>query len=105
MYFNKGHAPHISLKQAAGIAGVSPDTVARWCKRYGIGKQLHPNAPWRVDRKGLEIVAAGDAQALAAFQREAMRGMPDFADFAEDAERQSQSAPVSLIGSQSESQL
>lgn len=57
----------ITLKEAAGIAGVSPDTVARWCKRYGIGKQLHPNAPWRVDPVGLMIVMAGDAEALASY--------------------------------------
>ena len=58
----------LTLQQAAGIAGVSPDTVARWCKRYGIGKQLHPKAPWRVDMEGLEAVAAGDAAALTAFK-------------------------------------
>jgi hypothetical protein len=57
----------LTLQQAAGIAGVSPDTVARWCKRYGIGKQLHPKAPWRVDAEGLAAVAAGDAQALAMY--------------------------------------
>jgi hypothetical protein len=61
----------LTLQQAAGIAGVSPDTVARWCKRYGIGKQLHPKAPWRVDAEGLAAVAAGDADAL-----EAYRGTP-----------------------------
>ena len=57
----------LTLKQAAGIAGVSPDTVARWCKRYGIGKQLHSKAPWRVDEIGLHIIIAGDADALAAY--------------------------------------
>ena len=60
----------ITLKQAAGIAGVSPDTIARWCKRYGIGKQLHPNAPWRVDPVGLSAVAAGDASMLEAYRAE-----------------------------------
>lgn len=54
----------LTLKQAAGIAGVSPDTIARWCKRYGIGKQLHPKAPWRVDAAGLAIVIDGDGEAL-----------------------------------------
>lgn len=58
----------LTLQQAAGIAGVSPDTVARWCRRYGIGKQLHRKAPWRVDPAGLSIVAAGDASALAEYQ-------------------------------------
>lgn len=60
----------LTLQQAAGIAGVSPDTVARWCRRYGIGKQLHRKAPWRVDPVGLAIVKAGDGQALAEYQRE-----------------------------------
>ena len=58
----------LTLQQAAGIAGVSPDTIARWCRRYGIGKQLHVKAPWRVDPKGLAIVIAGDAEALASHQ-------------------------------------
>ncbi|MER9755409.1 hypothetical protein NKJ46_18465 [Mesorhizobium sp. M0166] len=59
----------LTLQQAAGIAGVSPDTIARWCKRYGIGKQLHSKAPWRVDPVGLAIVVAGDAGALAQYDR------------------------------------
>ncbi|WP_133116106.1 hypothetical protein [Mesorhizobium wenxiniae] len=58
----------LTLQQAAGLAGVSPDTVARWCKRYGIGKQLHNKAPWRVDPAGVAIVAAGDAEALEAYR-------------------------------------
>ncbi|CAI2932443.1 protein of unknown function [Aminobacter niigataensis] len=62
----------LTLQQAAGIAGVSPDTIARWCKRYGIGKQLHWKAPWRVDPIGLEIVAKGDGPALAAYERNAI---------------------------------
>ncbi len=57
----------LTLQQAAGIAGVSPDTIARWCRRYGIGRQLHPKAPWRVDPVGVAIVAAGDAEALAVY--------------------------------------
>jgi hypothetical protein len=64
-----GNPKPITLQQAAGIAGVSPDTVARWCKRYGIGKQLHPKAPWRVDPVGLAIVASGDGVALAGYRR------------------------------------
>ena len=61
-------AAKLTLKQAAGEACVSPDTVARWCQRYSIGRQLHRNAPWRVDPVGLRIVAAGDAEALSAYQ-------------------------------------
>ncbi len=57
----------LTLKEAAHLAGVSPDTIARWCKRYGIGRQLHAKAPWRVDPAGLAIVMSGDADALAAY--------------------------------------
>jgi hypothetical protein len=60
----------LTLQQAAGIAGVSPDTIARWCKRYGIGKHLHSKAPWRVDPEGLRIVMAGDSEALASYNRD-----------------------------------
>jgi hypothetical protein len=68
-YRNEGERPKaLTLKQAAGIAGVSPDTVARWCKRHGIGKHLHPKAPWRVDPIGLAIVMAGDPVALAEYR-------------------------------------
>ena len=58
----------LTLQRAAGIAGTSAETIARWCKRYGIGKQLHPKAPWRVDPVGLAIVMAGDGNALANYQ-------------------------------------
>jgi hypothetical protein len=58
----------ISLTIAARRAGVTPETVARWCKKYGIGKQLHPKAPWRVDPAGLDAVIAGDGDALSNFQ-------------------------------------
>ena len=34
-----------------------------------IGRQLHANAPWRVDPNGLAIVAAGDGVALQQYQR------------------------------------
>lgn len=58
----------LTLQQSAGIARVSPETIARWCRRYGIGKQLHRKAPWRVDPEGLLIVMAGDAEALAEYR-------------------------------------
>ena len=59
----------LTLQQTAGIAGVSPDTVACWCGRYGIGKQLHAKAPWRLDTEELAAVAAGDSGALASFRQ------------------------------------
>jgi hypothetical protein len=58
----------ISVKEAAFRANKSSDTIARWCQRYGIGKQLHSKASWRVDPLGLAIVMAGDADALVAYR-------------------------------------
>lgn len=58
----------LSLKDGAYLAGKSSQTILRWCQGYGIGKQLHPGAPWRVDPVGLAIIMAGDAQALEDYQ-------------------------------------
>ncbi|MER8562045.1 hypothetical protein [Mesorhizobium sp. M0578] len=58
----------ISLKEAAGLAKVSPETIARWAKRYGIAKQMHSKAPWRVDPVALGFVSLGDAEGLRAYQ-------------------------------------
>lgn len=66
--------PKLSLKQAADIAGKTPETVANYCKRYGIGRQLHSKAPWAVDPLGLAIVIAGDRDALWAYQEGARDG-------------------------------
>lgn len=63
----------ISVSIAATRAGTVPETIVRWCKRDGIGKQLRPKAPWRVDPVGLAIVMAGDGVALAAYQSETLR--------------------------------
>lgn len=58
----------ISVSIAAGRAGTVPETIVRWCKREGIGKQLRPKAPWRVDPVGLAIVLAGDREAMIAYR-------------------------------------
>ena len=63
----------LALKDAAFIAQRSEDTITRWCRKYGIGRQLHKNAQWRVDPVGLEIVLAGDADALSAYQNRKVR--------------------------------
>ncbi|MER8689367.1 hypothetical protein [Mesorhizobium sp. M1136] len=59
----------ISVSIAAGRAGVVPETIVRWCKEHGIGKQLRRKAPWRVDPLGLAIVIAGDGETLDAYRR------------------------------------
>lgn len=55
---------HLSLAEAAYLAGKSPETIKRWCKVHKIGQQLASFYPWRVDPIGLAIVIAGDARAL-----------------------------------------
>lgn len=58
----------LAPKDAAYLADRSIETVKRWCTVYGIGRQLHPGAPWRVDPVGLAIVISGDGEALADYQ-------------------------------------
>ncbi|TPK85321.1 hypothetical protein [Mesorhizobium sp. B2-4-17] len=60
----------------------------RWCKREGIGKQLRPKAPWRVDPVGLAIVIAGDHVALEAYQAGELNSLAivRYADTARQAE-------------------
>lgn len=65
--------PALSLKDAAFLSNKSEDTITRWAKKYGIGKQLHKGASWRIDPVGLAIVLEGDADALATFQSERAR--------------------------------
>lgn len=55
----------ISLTVAARRAGKTPETIANWCRRYGIGKQMGPKMPWRVDPEALACVIEGDAERLA----------------------------------------
>lgn len=74
----------ISVSIAAARAGTVPETIVRWCKRDGIGKQLRPKAPWRVDPVGLAIVLAGDGEALAAYHAGALSeaGIQRYTDMA-----------------------
>ena len=58
----------INVKAAALIANVSPDTVGRWCRVFGIGRQPSPGSNWRVSRPALRMVAACDDAALDAFR-------------------------------------
>lgn len=57
----------IGLKEAAALAGVSPDTVVRWCRLHGIGRQLGKHTPWRVSPAALLMVKAADRRALEAY--------------------------------------
>lgn len=58
----------LTLKGAARFARTAETTVARWARRYGIGRQLGPNAPWKISGPGLRMVMAADSVALEAFR-------------------------------------
>lgn len=72
----------ISVSIAASRAGTVPETIVRWCKREGIGKQLRPKAPWRVDPVGLAIVLAGDREAMTAYRAGDLAGIERYAEIA-----------------------
>ena len=58
----------VNIKSAARIANVSPDTVGRWCRVFGIGRQPSPGSIWRVSLPALRMVVACDDTALEAFR-------------------------------------
>lgn len=58
----------LSLGEAALAAGVSQDTVARWCRRYGIGRQLTRGSRWRVSGPALRMLVACDTKTLEDFR-------------------------------------
>jgi hypothetical protein len=55
----------IPLWIAAKGAGVTDDTIIRWCKRYGIGRKI--GGRWRVSRAAYKMHMHGDAKVLAAY--------------------------------------
>jgi len=57
----------IDVSAAAFIAGVSTETVRRWCKQYGIGRQISKHGNWRVSRPALLMMAVADMEALDTF--------------------------------------
>lgn len=63
-----GDGETIPIKAAAHVARVSPDTVTRWCRDYGIGRQMRPGTPWRVSVPALQMLLACDDAALDAFR-------------------------------------
>jgi hypothetical protein len=60
----------ISVSEAMKIAGVSDETIRRWCSKYGIGRKYRAHTwsdnVWQVSRPGLLIVMAKDWDALEA---------------------------------------
>ena len=57
----------ISPTIAAQRAGRTPETIVNWCRVYGIGRQMRPKTPWRVDPVALQYVIDGDAEGLKAY--------------------------------------
>jgi hypothetical protein len=58
-----------SITQAMATAGVSGETIRRWCVGYGIGRQWGAGKPWRVSGPALRMILACDHDALEAFRR------------------------------------
>jgi hypothetical protein len=63
----------LSLKQAAYASEKSPDTAARWARRFGIGRQIERHSAWAISQTGLLIVMSGDRPALDAFRSQDWR--------------------------------
>lgn len=53
-----------SLKAAARYARRDVKTVRRWCRQFGVCRQVVPGGPVEISRPGLEMVLAGDMEAL-----------------------------------------
>jgi hypothetical protein len=58
----------ISLKEAAGIAGLSVSTVRSWCKEHGLGRRV-AGGRWRVSRVALSMFLDEDLVALATYHQ------------------------------------
>ena len=74
----------ITVAEAKAIAGVSDETIRRWCVRYGIGRKYRAyswaDSTWQVSRPGLLIVMARDWDALELLKRDE-RDHPDIAEY------------------------
>ena len=55
----------LTLQQAAGIAGRSPETIRRWCALEDIGRRV--GGRWAVSHPALLMWLDGDAAALRAY--------------------------------------
>lgn len=54
----------IRLKEAIARTGLSDRTLRYWCRRHGIGRQSSKGAPIEISLPALEMVMAGDFEAL-----------------------------------------
>ncbi len=57
----------LSVAAAAKIAGVTGQTIRRWCDAEGIGRRR--GGMWVVSRVALSMFLAGDVEALSAYHR------------------------------------
>jgi Helix-turn-helix domain len=55
----------LTLQKAAKIATVSETTIARWCKKPGIGRKI--GGAWRVSRVALQMMLDDNGWALVAY--------------------------------------
>ena len=61
----------LTVSKAMKIAGVSDETIRRWCTRYGIGRKYRAHSwsdnVWQVSQPALRMVVAKDWDALDLF--------------------------------------
>jgi hypothetical protein len=55
----------IALKEAAALAGKTPNTVRNWCEAYGLGRRI--GGTWSVSRVALAMFLDGDDDALSLY--------------------------------------
>jgi hypothetical protein len=61
-------AEWIRLKEAIDYSGRSDRTLRYWCREHGIGRQSSKGAPIEISLPALEMVIAGDLEALEYFR-------------------------------------
>lgn len=54
----------MTIAEASAHAGKSTKTIRRWCKQFGIARQVRKNSPLQVSRIALDMVIHGDWPAL-----------------------------------------
>src|ERR1700686_2321663 len=60
-----------TIEQAAGIAGITPRAMRRWCIEEGIGRRVR--GTWRVSKVALTMLLEGDSEALRAYRDDGVR--------------------------------
>ena len=59
----------ITLKEAVFRTGKCEKTIARWCRKDGIGRRSEPSAPWEISAVALDAKRYGDQEAIEDLRR------------------------------------